>query len=137
MSTIFSRIMRGELPCEKILETEHEFAFLDINPFAEGHTLVVPKLEIARFEELPEPLAQSLIVTVQQVARAVMAAMGTTHYNISLNNGSAAGQEVPHVHFHVVPRFEGQRRARQPYAEGRIAQVGTAIRQVLGDPGPR
>ena len=133
MATIFTRIIRGELPCEKVLETAGEFAFLDINPVSEGHTLVVPKSEVVAFEDLPVPQAQSLIVTVQSVARAVARAMNTPHYNLSLNNGTAAGQEVQHVHFHVIPRFEGQRRMRMQYAAGRIQEVGAAIRKAVAE----
>lgn len=131
MPSIFTRIINGELPCEKVLETEREFAFLDINPYAEGHTLVVPKREVGSFEELTPEDAQSLIVAVRRVAIALTRAMGTPHYNIMLNNGTAAGQEVFHVHFHVVPRWEGKRRLREPYAEGRMAEVGRAIREAL------
>lgn len=135
MPTLFTKIIQGEVPCEKILDSENEFAFLDINPSSEGHTLVVPKDEVARFEDLSPQQAHSLIDTVQIVARAVMRAMDTTHYNISLNNGTAAGQEVFHVHFHVVPRYEGRRRMRQQYPRGRMEEVGAAIRNALAEAG--
>ncbi len=103
MASIFSRIIQGELPCEKIDETDNEICFLDISPFTEGHTLVIPKREVARFEELSETEALSLMQTMQRVAKAVCKAYGGSDYNIQLNNGPDAGQEVPHVHFHIIP----------------------------------
>ncbi|MCZ6730025.1 MAG: HIT domain-containing protein, partial [SAR324 cluster bacterium] len=84
MSTLFTRIIRGDLPSEKVYETGSELAFLDINPKSEGHTLVVPKLEVAGFDALPTADLQSLIATVQLVTRGIIKAMGTPHYNIFL-----------------------------------------------------
>ena len=106
MASIFSRIIQGELPCEKIHETDNEICLLDISPFTEGHTLVIPKREVARFEELPETEALSLMHTMQRVSKAVCKAYGGADYNIQLNNGPGAGQEVPHVHFHIIPRIK-------------------------------
>ncbi len=133
MSSLFTRIIRGELPAEKVYETGSELAFLDINPKSEGHTLVVPKLEVADFDTLPTADLQSLIATVQLVTRGITKAMGTPHYNIFLNNGAPAGQVIFHVHFHIIPRYQGGARAlgRGSTAEGRLAEVGAEIRQTL------
>ena len=132
MASIFSRIIQGELPCEKIEETDNEICFLDISPFTEGHTLVIPKREVARFEELPETEVLSLMQTMQRVAKAVCKAYGGSDYNIQLNNGPDAGQEVPHVHFHIIPRPYGLRVPKLgTYADGQMAEVGARIRACL------
>ena len=132
MATIFSRIIKGELPCEKIDETDNEICLLDISPFTEGHTLVIPKREVARFEELPETEALSLMHTMQRVSKAVCKAYGGADYNIQLNNGPGAGQEVPHVHFHIIPRPDGLRVPNLgKYADGQMAEVGALVRASL------
>ena len=134
MASIFTKIIQGEIPCEKIIETNSEIAFLDINPCAEGHTLVIPKLEVERLEDLPETLTMSLIRTIQQVAKAVSTAFDGIDYNLILNNGVNAGQVIEHVHFHVLPRAEGSPgpfRIHIQYAEGEMQEVGAKIRNCL------
>ena len=132
MASIFSRIIQGELPCEKIDETDNEICLLDISPFTEGHTLVIPKREVARFEELPETEALSLMHTMQRVSKAVCKAYGGADYNIQLNNGPGAGQEVPHVHFHIIPRPDGLRVPNLgKYADGQMAEVGARVRACM------
>lgn len=105
MATIFTRIIRGEIPCHRILEDEHVIAFLDIAPLSRGHALVVPKEERVMLHELSDASAAALGRALPRVARAVMEATGASHYNILQNNGALAHQAVPHVHFHVIPRF--------------------------------
>ena len=134
MSSIFTKIIQGEIPCEKIIETDSEIAFLDINPCAAGHTLVIPKLEVERLEDLPETQTMSLMRTIQQVAKAVSTAFDGIDYNLILNNGVNAGQVIEHVHFHVVPRAEGSPgpfRKHIQYAEGEMLEVGAKIRTCL------
>jgi|TARA_Y100001949_G_scaffold83140_1_gene70263 histidine triad (HIT) family protein len=134
MASIFTKIIQGEIPCEKIIETDSEIAFLDIMPCAEGHTLVIPKLAVKRLEDLPESEALSLMRTMQHVAKAVSAAFDGIDYNLILNNGANAGQEVEHVHFHVLPRPQGSPRPfhqRANYAEGGMQEVGAKIRNCL------
>ena len=135
MTSLFSKIIRGELPAEKVYETESELAFLDINPKAEGHTLVVPKLEMAAFEDLPPADLQALATTVQWVAKGIMRAMGTPHYNLMLNNGAPAGQLIFHVHFHIIPRFAGGARSSSPGrgTDANLTQVGEKIRKALAE----
>ena len=134
MASIFTKIIQGEIPCEKIIETNSEIAFLDINPCAEGHTLVIPKLEVERLEDLPETQTMSLMRTIQQVAKAVSTAFDGIDYNLILNNGVNAGQVIEHVHFHVLPRAEGSPgpfRKHIQYAEGEMQEVGAKIRNCL------
>jgi histidine triad (HIT) family protein len=102
--SIFTRIIRGEIPSFKIFENDHVFAFLDINPLADGHTLVVPKREAERLEDLPPDEAAEIGRVLGLIARRVLAAIGADSYNVLQNNGPASGIEVPHVHFHIIPR---------------------------------
>ena len=134
MASIFTKIIQGEIPCEKIIETDSEIAFLDINPCAAGHTLVIPKLEVERLEDLPETQTMSLMRTIQQVAKAVSTAFDGIDYNLILNNGVNAGQVIEHVHFHVLPRTEGSPspfRKHIQYADGEMQEVGAKIRNCL------
>ena len=106
MVSIFSKIIEGSIPSVRIDETETEIAFLDIMPCAEGHTLIVPKKEVERFENMEPEDSTSLMMFLQRVSRAVSSAFGGVDYNVILNNGVQAGQEVMHVHFHIIPRVE-------------------------------
>lgn len=105
--SIFTRIIRGELPCHRVFENEHVLALLDINPLAEGHTLVVPKRQVERLDQLSDDEAAEVARCIGPIARQIVAATGAEGYNILQNNGRAAGQEVMHVHFHIIPRRAG------------------------------
>ena len=103
-TTIFDKILDGEIPCHNVYEDEHVLAFLDIFPLSPGHTLVIPKERVAYLHELSDEAGAALGRALPRVARAVMAATGAQAYNILQNNGAAAHQAVFHVHFHVIPR---------------------------------
>jgi len=105
--SIFAKIAAGEIPCHKVFENEHVLAFLDVNPLSEGHTLVIPKRAVERLEDLTPDEAAELGRQLSAITRKVMEATGAPGCNILQNNGSVAGQEVPHVHFHVIPRRAG------------------------------
>jgi histidine triad (HIT) family protein len=107
-TNIFAKILRGEMPCARVFEDEHVFAFMDAFPQARGHTLVIPKHTHARnlLEEEPGRLSH-LILGVQRVARAVRAALKPDGVMISQFNGAPAGQTVYHLHVHIIPRWEG------------------------------
>ena len=105
--TIFDRILDGEIPCHRVYEDDHVLAFLDIGPLSLGHTLVIPKERVARLHELSDDAAAALGRVLPRICRAVLHATGATAYNVLQNNGSAAHQAVHHVHFHIIPRFEG------------------------------
>ena len=108
MTTIFDKILDGQIPCHKVYEDEHVLAFLDIAPLATGHTLVIPKERKAFLHELSDEQAAALGRVLPRLCRAVMNATGATAYNILQNNGAAAHQAVFHVHFHIIPR-DGER----------------------------
>lgn len=106
-SSIFASIVAGRIPCHRLYEDAHVLAFLDINPLAEGHTLVIPKRPVERLEELPADEAAAIGRVIGTIARKVIAAVGATDYNVLQNNGPASGQEVRYVHFHIIPRRKG------------------------------
>jgi histidine triad (HIT) family protein len=103
-TTLFDRILGGEIPCHRVYEDEHVLAFLDIAPLAPGHTLVIPKERRAQLHELSDEAAAALGRALPRIARAVRDATGAEAYNVLQNNGAAAHQAVMHVHFHVIPR---------------------------------
>lgn len=104
-NNVFARILRGELPCTRVYEDEHTLAFLDIMPQADGHTLVLPKEPAEFITDLSDGALQAAMLTTRKLARAVQQATGAPGLLISQFNGAAAGQTVPHVHFHLIPRF--------------------------------
>jgi len=107
VASIFTRIIRGEIPCHLVFRNEHLIAFLDINPLAEGHTLVVPIRQVERLDQLSPEEAAALARELGPIAGRVTRCVGAEGYNILQNNGAAAGQVVPHVHFHIIPRRAG------------------------------
>lgn len=107
MGTIFSQIAEGEIPARIVYEDETTMAFLDANPLAPGHTLVIPKEEFERLNDLPGDVAADLYVTLHHLVPAIETAVDADGSNVGFNNGPAAGQEVPHVHGHIIPRFDG------------------------------
>ena len=102
---LFEKIAVGDIPSYKIYEDENIFAFLDINPASRGHTLIIPKKRYQFVHELPDETAAAIGRILPRLAKAVIQAVGATDYNILSNNGSPAGQVIPHVHFHIIPKF--------------------------------
>ena len=96
--TIFSKIIKGEIPCYKIRENDLFFAFLDVYPMAEGHTLVVPKIEIDKIFDVPDEYLREMLVFAKPIARAIESAFSCDRCGISV-----IGLEVPHAHMHLVP----------------------------------
>lgn len=106
-NNIFARILRGELPKVAIYEDALTLAFLDIMPSVEGHTLVIPKEPAEGILDLSPAGAAAVIVTTQKIAKAVKASLQAPGIMLVQLNGAAAGQSVPHLHFHVLPRQHG------------------------------
>lgn len=104
---LFCKIIKGDIPALKVWEDAHALAFLDINPLARGHTLVIPRDHVAGVHELTPDQAGALGRAVTEVTARVQKALGAPASSIGINNGEDAGQEVPHVHVHVVPRASG------------------------------
>lgn len=106
-SCVFCRIAKGEIPSMRVFEDGNTFAFLDIGPLAEGHLLIVPKTHFERLEQMSPEAVSAVTRHLPRLAQAVMAATGCRDYNLLQNNGKAAQQSVGHVHFHIIPRREG------------------------------
>ncbi len=102
--TIFSKIIRGEIPCHKVYEDEHVLAFLDVGPLSRGHTLVIPKQPAATVADLSDEVGAAIGRVLPTLCRAVKAATKTEQYNVLVNNGPLAHQAVFHVHFHIIPK---------------------------------
>jgi histidine triad (HIT) family protein len=132
MASIFTRIIRREAPAEIVYETESVIAFLDSYPACDGHTLVVPKREVSGFEELAPEELTALMLAVRRVARGALRALDAPAYNILINNGSAAGQVVFHVHVHVIPRRPGVSREKRPLDPRKAQEIGAKLRAAIG-----
>src|ERR1700745_2390251 len=102
--TVFGKIVRGEIPCNKVYEDDKVLAFLDINPLSAGHTLVVPKEPAETLDRLSDESAAALGRVLPRLCRAVIAATGVKEYNVLENNGAGAHQPIEHVHFHLIPK---------------------------------
>jgi len=123
---IFCQIISGELPSYKIYEDEKTLAFLDIKPVNPGHTLVVPKKHYENLETIPAEELGSLMVAVKKVGALLKDKFGVIGYNINENNDPLAGQLVPHLHFHIIPRREGDGLKLWPgrdYAAGEAEKI--------------
>lgn len=104
---VFCKIAEGSIPSEKVTENAEAFAFLDIRPLARGHVLVIPKQHAERFGDMSPAAARGVMELAQDVARRQSKGLGASGLTIAINDGRAAGQEVMHVHLHLVPRREG------------------------------
>lgn len=102
---VFCAIAAGEIPSFKVYEDDLVLAYLDINPFAKGHTLVIPKAHTTGLLDTDEATLAMLIARVKKVASHLKTALPCDGFNVLQNNGEAAGQTVPHIHFHIVPRY--------------------------------
>ncbi len=105
---VFAKILRGDLPAHVVHEDEHVLAFMDIMPRAPGHTLVIPKTPARTILDISPEALSRLILAVQKVATGVKSAMGADGLTIQQFNESAGGQVVFHIHFHIIPRWNGQ-----------------------------
>jgi len=104
---VFCKILAGTIPANKVYEDEHVLAFLDIQPLADGHAMVIPRGHWRMVEDLPASEVAVLFQAVQRVSQAVRDATGALSTTVGINNGPEAGQVVPHVHVHIVPRHTG------------------------------
>ena len=102
---IFCRIVEKEIPATVVFEDDDVLVFMDIGPIIKGHALVIPKKHYDPVTETPNEIVAKLHLAAKRIAQAQMNGLGAAGVNIMQNNGTAAGQEVPHVHVHVIPRF--------------------------------
>jgi histidine triad (HIT) family protein len=121
MDCIFCKIIDGSIPSHVVYENDHVMAFFDILPISHGHTVIVPKKHISDIEGLSDEEFAAMAIAVKKIGKAVMEGLGVKGYSVFLDNKSAANQHVPHAHFHLVPRAEGDGLERWPqsgYSEG-------------------
>ena len=104
---LFCAIAAGEIPSFKVYEDDLVLAYLDINPFSVGHTLVIPKVHCSGLLDADDDLLAAVISRVKKIAAHLKATLPCAGFNILQNNGAAAGQTVGHLHFHIVPRQDG------------------------------
>ena len=135
---VFARILRGELPATKVFEDHHALAILDLFPQARGHTLVLPKAPARTLLDLDAAALGDLIGRVQRVARGVREALQCDGLSIMQFNGSAGGQTVFHLHFHIIPRFAGQPLSGHGSGgqadPGELARLADQIRAAIDQP---
>lgn len=127
---IFCKIVKGEIPCSKVYEDENIFAFLDIAPVHKGHTLVIPKKHFETILDVPEQELKELILAVKKVAIAVEKGVDADGFVVTMSNKKAAGQVVPHAHFHIIPRFEDdglKHWSKIEYKEGELEEYKNKI----------
>ncbi len=102
---LFEKIVNREIPATIVYEDDDTLAFMDIGPIIKGHTLVIPKTCYDPITETPDEVVAKLMIVAKRIAAAQMQELGADGVNIMQNNGKAAGQEIPHIHIHVIPRF--------------------------------
>jgi len=135
-NNIFARILRGEIPAHNVFEDEHSLAFMDVMPQVDGHTLVIPKAAAENIHDVPAAALAATILTTQRVAGAVQRAFAAPGILIAQLNGSAAGQSVFHLHFHVLPRHDGfdlRFHARSMADHALLAEHAARVRAALGE----
>ncbi|MFZ4631900.1 MAG: HIT family protein [Patescibacteria group bacterium] len=123
---IFCKIINHEIPCYKVYEDDKVLAFLDIKPVNPGHTLVIPKKHYQNLEEISEDDLAYLMITVKKVGKLLKDKLNVVGYNVHENNDLVAGQAVPHIHFHLIPRVEGDGLEHWPggaYKDGEAEEV--------------
>jgi histidine triad (HIT) family protein len=132
---IFCKIVKGEIPCEKIYEDSNVLAFLDIEPINIGHSLVIPKEHFKDIHETPESLVAHMMQAVKKISTALRTSLPCDGVNVTMNNEGAAGQVIFHAHIHVIPRFEndgfeswqGKRKYREGEMQKTVEKITSSI----------
>ena len=135
MDCIFCQIIEDKIPAEKVHDDDDVVAFLDINPVAPGHTLILPKKHHETLLDMPAELMQKVSAVSQKIAAAVKKATEAEGFNYLANNHKCAGQAIPHAHIHIIPRAErdglGYRWKTGSYPAGRAETLRNDIRDAL------
>ena len=132
METIFTKIRQGVIPSTKIYEDDICFVILDINPVKKGHALVIASEPYPNMAACPDDVLSHMISVAKKIDARQRAVLGNDGSNIIINNDPASGQEVPHIHIHVIPRFTGDGRKHfqdhDSYADGEMAEIGARLK---------
>ncbi len=131
-NNLFAKILRGDIPAVKVYEDDETLAFMDIFPQSRGHVLIVPKHSRARnFLELPEARVASLLGVVHRLAKATAKALKPDGVTVTQFNGAPAGQTIFHLHFHIIPRYDGERLAGHGHGNrADIAELEQIAKQI-------
>jgi len=137
VDTIFSKILRGDIPCHKVYEDDHVLAFLDIGPLSYGHTLIIPKEEAATLDQLSDDASAAIGRVLPRLCRAIKAVTGVEQFNVLQNNGHMAHQAVFHVHFHIIPKPSVDRGLGMEWPAGKIdpqeaGKLAAALNKEIG-----
>lgn len=127
---LFCKIIKKEIPSETIYENENVIVFLDINPVNPGHVLVVSKEHYVNILDAPEETLKGMIAVVKKIAPVILESVGMNDFCLGVNNGHDAGQVVDHIHFHIMPRCEGDGHKHWkpiPYKEGEMKELAQKI----------
>ncbi len=127
---IFCKIINKEIPSYKVYEDDNVLAFLDIAPVNPGHTLVIPKKHYVNLEEISNEELAELMKVVKKIGKALKKGLGVSGYNVMENNDPVAGQIIPHIHFHVIPRQKDDGLKLWPQSEYGEAEADTVLRKI-------
>lgn len=134
--SIFTKIIRGEIPADKIYEDDETMAIMDINPSNPGHSLVIPKKEYRNILETPDEIIGKLMAAAKKIGKASMEALEADGFNIIINTAPEAGQIVFHTHLHIIPRFSGdglRHWQKRPYKrDGEAKEIAEKIKAKIG-----
>ncbi len=132
MATLFEKIRDGEIPSTKLYQDDSCFVILDINPVSKGHALVIANKPYATFTEVDKPTLDHMMDIARKLDEKMRKALKADGTNIMINNSPASGQEVPHLHIHVIPRFSGDgktpRFVKDKYQDGEIEEFGEILK---------
>jgi len=132
---IFCKIIEGKIPCNKVYENKDVLAFLDMSPVNRGHVLIVPKKHSETLLDTDEQVLCKIIKATKKISNGVMKAVNANGINIIVNNFKAAGQIVPHMHMHIVPRFSSDgftyTEPKKKFSESEMQKVAENIRKAL------
>lgn len=131
MDCIFCKIVAGEIPSYKIYENESILAFLDIAPVNPGHVLVITKKHFLNLEEVTEEQLCALALAVKKAGKAIKDGLGAKGYSLMENNDPIAGQIVPHLHFHIIPRIEGDNLHLWPHGKYKEGEAEAILKKLL------
>ncbi len=129
--TVFSKIIKGEIPSNRLYEDEICIVILDVNPVSKGHSLVICKQELATLQQVPDSTISHMILVAKKVDAKLREILHCDATNIMINNGPAAGQAVPQLHIHVIPRYNNDRKklelVHDSYTEDEMKELGRRL----------
>ena len=136
MECLFCRVVRGELPSYVVLEDELSVAFLDVRPAARGHTLVVPRAHVEHLWDADPDSAAAVMRTAHGAAALLRDRLAPDGLTLRQNTGEASGQQVPHLHLHLVPRWHGDGTIGWPWPPPQDVDLAAVLAHLHGGPGP-